>query len=306
MPWIDSEVAVEILRDSLQHLGFYAEAVHNAEKPWIGGKQPDLLTNATKKEIFDLFPDTGSWEEEDWDEYREKFDPVGMIWADYDDTWIHPGLNETNEPNTIRFYFPADQHVDVKINRPLKYNSDKVICFYSKGEYPQFSNFYPAKMEIKTYRGSNPDGSMKVVNVKEYASVEHYFQIMKALEFDPDGEVLKQMGNHLTCKEIKSLGRKVQNFDASVWNTHRRIHMRDAVAMKFYQNEELQGLLLSTGDAILAEASPRDTFWGIGYSGSNPKAHDPAQWRGKNVLGNMLMALREEMKEDKEGDLQND
>ena len=57
--------------------------------------------------------------------------------------------------------------------------------------------------------------------------------------------------------------------------------MRDALAMKFKQNEELKELLLSTGDAILAEVAPRDTLWGIGYSESNPKAFDPSQWRGK-------------------------
>lgn len=291
MPWIDSEIAVEILRDSLQRLGYYAEAVHNAEKPWIGGKQPDLLTNATKRELFALFPDTGSWEDENWDEYHEKFDPVGMIGMDYGDTWIQPDLFEA-DPNPLRFYFPASQHVDVNVNQPPKYNSDKVICFYSKGDYPQFSNFYLARMATHIYRGGKSEVE------KTYASVEHYFQIMKALEFDPDGEVLKQMDNHLTCAEIKSLGRKVQNFDAGIWNIRRRFHMRDAVAMKFWQNEELRELLLGTGDAILAEASPRDTFWGIGYSGSNPKAHDPSQWRGKNVLGNMLMCLRDGMREE--------
>jgi len=56
--------------------------------------------------------------------------------------------------------------------------------------------------------------------------------------------------------------------------------------------------LLSTDIAVLAEAAPRDTLWGIGLSENNPKAHDPSQWRGKNVLGNMLMYLREELREE--------
>jgi len=137
--------------------------------------------------------------------------------------------------------------------------------------------------------------------VKKYASGEHYFQIMKAKEFDPDGEVFKQMGNHLSCKDIKALGRKVKNFDAEKWHILSRFHMRDALAMKFKDNEELKELLLSTGNAVLAEAAPRDTLWGIGYAESNPKAHDPLQWRGKNLLGNMLMYLREEIREEQEG-----
>ena len=276
MPMIDSEIAVDILRDSLMNLGFYAEAVCYSDK------QPDLLTNASESEIYTLFPNTGLWEDEDWIKYAKNYDAVGRI--DYGDTWIPPDLYDPGIQNTIQFGFPAAQHVDIIINQPVKYNSDKVICFYSKGDYPQFSNFYLVEMG----------------HGEKYASVEHYFQIMKALEFDPDGEALKQMDNNLACAQIKALGRKVQNFDAQVWNIRRRFIMREAVAMKFYQNPELKELLLSTGDNILAEASPRDTFWGIGYSGSNPKAYDPAQWRGKNVLGNMLMDIRADMRKPQE------
>ena len=76
--------------------------------------------------------------------------------------------------------------------------------------------------------------------------------------------------------------------------------MRDALSMKFRQNEELKKLLLSTGDAVLAEAAPRDTLWGTGCGESNPEALDPSQWRVKNALGNMLMYLREEIREEEQ------
>jgi len=159
----------------------------------------------------------------------------------------------------------------VKLNQPVRYKSDKILCFYSKGDYPQFSNFYPVELETFTCR-FNPDGSMKKENVIKYASAEHYFQIMKAMDFDPNGEVFKQMRGDISCKEIKALGRKVQNFDARKWNLRRRYHMSTAVWKKFRQNPELLELLLGTGNAVLAETSPRDTFWGIGYSASNPKS----------------------------------
>ena len=120
---------------------------------------------------------------------------------------------------------------------------------------------------------------------------------MKAREFDRDGEVYKQMQGNITCKEVKALGRKVQNFDGEKWHIMSRFYMRDALALKFEGSEELKELLLSTGDAVLAEASPFDTLWGIGYGENNLKAYDPSQWRGTNVLVNMLMYLRDEIRE---------
>ena len=295
-----------IIMYAMKQLGFYAEiagfesvkiltdSVDPNDKFEYSG--PVILTNATAAEFLSLWDI--EYMNDDEEIYWEKYDPVmeSGIWERYSDgSWCYPSVVETDNPNMIHCGFQSNMYVDVLINQPPKYKSDKVICFYSKGDYPQFSNFYPAKITTYTYRGKYPDEE-RIVD-KEYASVEHYFQTMKALEFDPDGDVLKQMGNHLTCAEMKALGRKVQNFDAKVWNIRRWFHMSDAVAMKFWQNDELRELLLSTGDAILAEASPRDTFWGIGYSANNTKALDPAQWRGRNVLGNMLMDLREGIRE---------
>ena len=297
-----------IMRDALQRLGYYAE-IADYEAPGYSrygnyNPAPVLLTNANENELLILFPDWNDFydDEAKQDLYISKYDPVGTYYQRYCDGWTCPVPDRNPKASvagTMRYWFPSravshDDWIRIITNQPPKYNSDDVICFYSKGDYPQFSNFHPSELSIKIYKGAN------VVDEEKYASVEHYFQIMKALEFDADGEALKQMGNHLTCAQIKSIGRKVQNFDAGVWNIRRRFHMLDAVAMKFYQHADLQELLLSTGDAVLAEASPRDTFWGIGYSKSNPKAFDPSQWRGKNVLGNMLMYLRESMRRYKE------
>lgn len=84
------------------------------------------------------------------------------------------------------------------------------------------------------------------------------------------------------------------------------------------QNEELKKQLLETSGTVLVEASPRDRKWGIGkslshtgnfiyaaetnrtlfFSGiglTNPSINDRKAWRGKNLLGTILMEVRTEL-----------
>jgi ribA/ribD-fused uncharacterized protein len=67
----------------------------------------------------------------------------------------------------------------------------------------------------------------------------------------------------------------------SDWNDVRIDVMRRCLYAKFTQNETLRDILLATGDAMIVENSPRDSFWGIGKSGD-----------GSNWLGVLLMELR--------------
>ncbi len=62
--------------------------------------------------------------------------------------------------------------------------------------------------------------------------------------------------------------------------------MKEVLNKKF-QNPELKEKLLSTGTAILIEDSKTDNFWGIGKKGE-----------GKNMLGKLLMEIREQYKKE--------
>ena len=62
---------------------------------------------------------------------------------------------------------------------------------------------------------------------------------------------------------------------------------------KFSQNADLKQLLLNTGDAILAECAVKDLIWGIGLSMKDPNRFDMNKWRGENLLGKVLMKVRE-------------
>ena len=65
---------------------------------------------------------------------------------------------------------------------------------------------------------------------------------------------------------------------------------------KFGQNPELKEFLLSTDDAILVEASPYDTIWGIGMDRETALNSKVEDWKGENLLGCALMEVRDWLK----------
>ncbi|MEM1177421.1 MAG: NADAR family protein [Acidobacteriota bacterium] len=127
-----------------------------------------------------------------------------------------------------------------------------------------------------------------------YPTAEHFMMAEKARLFD-DPAMLDAILDADSPRDAKAFGRKVAGFDQETWKAHRfEIVTRGSVA-KFSGTPELRDYLLGTGDWVLVEASPRDIIWGIGYGASNPKALDPNQWRGRNLLGFALMKARDEL-----------
>jgi len=61
--------------------------------------------------------------------------------------------------------------------------------------------------------------------------------------------------------------------------------MRVALRTKFTQHEGLQKILLETGNRKIIEHTPHDAYWADGGDGS-----------GLNMLGNLLMELRDQLK----------
>lgn len=111
-----------------------------------------------------------------------------------------------------------------------------------------------------------------------------------------DKEIRKEILNSSEQKKMKSLGRKVKNFDQDVWDKFKYSIVLNGNWCKFSQNRELREFLLSTGDNILVEASPYDSIWGIRISASSPEAKNPMKWRGQNLLGFALMEVRDELR----------
>ena len=116
-----------------------------------------------------------------------------------------------------------------------------------------------------------------------YLCVEQYLMAEKARLFG-DLSSLNIIMKSVDPAEHKRLGRSVSGFDHAVWDRERFDIAITGNYAKFAHNPDMRRDVLSTGDRILAEASPFDNQWGIGLRAYNPEALHPSTWRGKNIL----------------------
>lgn len=140
------------------------------------------------------------------------------------------------------------------------------IKFYSVNEaYGEFSNFalFPIKLKGKIWK-----------------TTEHYFQAQKFVDKAYQEKIRKAS----TPMKAAQLGRSRKVRIIKNWDSIRDNVMYEALKAKFTQHEELNELLLATGDKILIEHTENDSYWGDSGDGS-----------GKNRLGKLLMRLRKEL-----------
>jgi ribA/ribD-fused uncharacterized protein len=142
-----------------------------------------------------------------------------------------------------------------------------VIKFYSTGdEYGCFSNFaaYPIRLGGATW-----------------PTTEHYFQAQK---FPSDPEHQAAIRTTTSPMIAARMGRDRKKKLRDDWESVKDRIMADALRAKFTQHAELREILLNTGDAVLVEHTKNDSYWADGGDGS-----------GRNMLGILLMRLREEL-----------
>lgn len=132
-------------------------------------------------------------------------------------------------------------------------------------------------------------------SITTYCCMEQYMMAKKA-ELFGDEEIRQQILQCGEPKQIKALGRKVRNFDEEVWNEVKYSIVLNGNYHKFTQNKELREFLLSTGDNIIAEASPYDGIWGIRMKQTDKDSLNPLKWKGENLLGFALMEVRDEIR----------
>ena len=155
--------------------------------------------------------------------------------------------------------------------------NEEILAFFSQGS--PFSNFHPSPFE--------KDGV-------KYACNEQYIQAKKAEIFDDDNahaNIMKTTNPY----EMKRIGNRVRNFVFQLWQKEAEAVATSGCMAKFSQNLELCKMLLDSGNKTLAEAST-DSTWGTGEPLYSPGVLQKSTWTGGNLLGKVLMAVREELK----------
>ena len=131
-----------------------------------------------------------------------------------------------------------------------------------RGKYEFLSNMYPSVLYV--------DGEV-------YPSAEHAFQAMKSL--NRDDRIAISVSR--SAKEAKEAGKLVSL--RPDWEDVKVDFMYKILKAKFL-NADLAQKLKDTGDEELIEGNTwKDTFWGV------------CEGKGKNMLGQLLMKVREEI-----------
>ena len=146
---------------------------------------------------------------------------------------------------------------------------DILYFYYHFKENGEFSNFYEAPFYDD--------------NGLFFPTSEHYYQYYKFTQTNL--KVAKQIRTAKRPADAYRLSRQFRDDVRIDWDTIKIDVMRRAIYYKFTQNPHLKEKLLLSDSRILAENSPRDYFWGLGMDKS-----------GKNMLGKLLMELRECLK----------
>ena len=144
---------------------------------------------------------------------------------------------------------------------------ERVVKFYRQGDaFGEFSNFAAFPVRLKGV---------------DWPTTEHYFQAQKFPGTKHEEEV-RRADSPTTAARI---GRDRSRPIRPDWEAVKDDVMREAVRAKFRQHPSLRSLLLSTGQAYLIEHTRNDAYWGDGGDGT-----------GKNMLGRILMEVREELR----------
>ena len=159
---------------------------------------------------------------------------------------------------------------------------EKKYTFFWKDKSP-FSNWHPSEFTL--------DGV-------KFKNTEMHMMYKKAMLFS-DAETAEEILKAKHPKECKALGRKVKGFDKEIWEENCKRFVYDGNYAKFTQNQNLHKALMDTGDTKICEASPYDKIWGIGLDEKNAKITEEANWPGQNWLGEVLTALRNDLKKQK-------
>jgi ribA/ribD-fused uncharacterized protein len=137
---------------------------------------------------------------------------------------------------------------------------------------------------------------------REFNCAEQFMMASKAQMFG-DTEAFERIMKSTMPQDQKKIGRTVRGFEPERWDVSVPEILVRANVAKFSQDANLRSFLLATVQKRLVEGSPYDTIYGVGLQYDDPKIENEANWRGKNLLGQLLEVTRESIRSRERGDV---
>lgn len=153
---------------------------------------------------------------------------------------------------------------------------DTHVCFY--GALSPFSNFHQANFMYDDIMYTCSEQLIQREKAQFFGKEDIVIQIMT--ESNP--LKIKSIGDSLTCNQKN-------------WEAFAADRVYPGLKEKFLQNPKLLGHLQATEERRLVECNPSDKFWSCGIS-MRQFDDKKTTWPGKNVLGELLTRIRDELK----------
>lgn len=125
-----------------------------------------------------------------------------------------------------------------------------------------------------------------------FPTSEHAY-LYEHAKFENDEEVCRNILSTNDPAEAKWYSKFITKNNIQQWHKHSRDIMKQILRKKF-QNEALATELKNTGERRLHEAGISG-YWATGVSRGHKNAANPAAWTGKDMLGKILMEIRDEI-----------
>jgi ribA/ribD-fused uncharacterized protein len=153
----------------------------------------------------------------------------------------------------------------MKVRDSLLEVSGEIVGFYER-EFYCFSNFSSFAVDW---------------NQRFWQTAEHAYQA--AHFFGTDPALVNKIHDARSAHDAYKLAKANSNKVSEHWDSIKINMMEDIVRCKLEQNPYVMLKLIQTGEKLIVEDSPKDSFWGWG-----------SDRKGKNELGKIWMRLREE------------
>ena len=183
-------------------------------------------------------------------------------------------INDKSYDNVadLPFNLSSNPHTEVH-DQPGK---SKTIAFFGRKSF--LSNHHPCiiKENDKTFNCS-----------EQY----YFYNLASHLQDQKTADLI------LAAKDARGSKKLSRDIKGYVKDGHREIEtqiMERATLLKFNQNIGLKEKLVNS-DGKLVECNPNDKFWSCGLSLHDPNVTDCSKWLGKNVLGDILEAVRDKI-----------